>query len=134
MACKRSSVQVRYPPLFVTRQRTAVYEFFLVLALQARDEGQLNHSHEIMRFWRNEWVAGHYQAVRTELIIAAKCSVHRSISGHCFSFALAECVTFGGARVFCCDGAIATTAVRSGESALIPRPSTKLGRRVPKAG
>jgi len=49
-----------------------------------------------MRFWRNEWVAGHYQAVRTELIIAAKCSVHRSISGHCFSFALGECVTFGG--------------------------------------
>ena len=37
-------------------------------------------------------------------------------------------------RVFCCDGAVATTAVRSEESALIPSPSPKLGRRVPKAG
>ena len=36
MACKRSSVQVRYPPLFITRQGTAVYEFFLVLALQEK--------------------------------------------------------------------------------------------------
>jgi len=42
-----------------------------------------------MRFWRNELVAGHYRAVRTELSIAAKCAVVQSISGPCFSFALA---------------------------------------------
>jgi len=62
-----------------------------------------------------------------------KGSVVRTGRCTCLLLALGDAGRSVG-RVFCCDRAVATTALRSEESALIPSPSPKLGRRVPKAG